>query len=76
MSLGKFFMFLGGLIFVIGLFLSYSSGLSLLSWFGKLPGDIHIKNEQSVIFIPFTSMIVVSLIITLGLNFIAWLMKP
>lgn len=40
----------------------------LLGWFGKLPGDINIKKESVSIFIPITSMILVSLALTLLLN--------
>jgi hypothetical protein len=40
----------------------------LINWFGKLPGDIRIQNENSVIFIPITSMIVMSLLLTLLAN--------
>lgn len=34
----------------------------LLSWFGNLPGDIRIQNDRSTVFIPITSMIVVSVV--------------
>lgn len=34
------------------------------SWFGALPGDIHIKRESYQIFIPLTSMIVISLVLS------------
>jgi uncharacterized membrane protein len=39
-----------------------------LSWFGRLPGDVRIERENVKIFIPFTSMILVSLVLTLVLN--------
>ena len=34
------------------------------SWFGELPGDIHIKREGYQVFIPLTSMIVISLVLS------------
>lgn len=34
----------------------------LLSWFGNLPGDIRIENDRSTVFIPITSMIVISVV--------------
>jgi hypothetical protein len=34
----------------------------LLSWFGNLPGDIRIQNERTTIFVPITSMIVLSVV--------------
>lgn len=50
----------------IGLALKYAP--VMLNWFGKLPGDIHIETADSRIFIPVTSMIVVSLLLTLIAN--------
>lgn len=35
----------------------------LLSWFGKLPGDIRIESERSRTFIPLTSMIILSMVL-------------
>ncbi len=35
----------------------------MITWFGHLPGDIHIKTDWSEIFIPVTSMIIVSSVI-------------
>ena len=33
----------------------------LLNWFGKLPGDIRIESGRTRVFIPITSMVVVSI---------------
>ena len=41
-----------------------------LSWFGRLPGDLRIERENVRVFIPFTSMILVSIVLTLILNLI------
>jgi hypothetical protein len=35
-----------------------------LSWFGRLPGDIRIERETVQIFLPVTSMIVVSVAVS------------
>lgn len=57
-----------GIVFIVaGLLLHFVP--SSLNWFGKLPGDIHIKLENGNIFIPITSMIIISLLITLIINF-------
>lgn len=40
----------------------------LLAWFGRLPGDINITRGDTRVFIPITSMIIVSLLLTLILN--------
>lgn len=39
-----------------------------LSWLGRLPGDVRIERENVRVFIPFTSMILISLVLTLILN--------
>ena len=39
-----------------------------LSWLGRLPGDLRIERENVRVFIPFTSMILISLVLTLILN--------
>ncbi len=48
-----------------------------LSWFGKLPGDIRIQGQSGTVFIPITSMIVISVVLSVGLNlllrFLRWL---
>lgn len=36
--------------------------LGLLSWFGRLPGDIRIEGESSSFFFPITSMVIVSVV--------------
>jgi hypothetical protein len=66
MSVGKLLTILGIAIAIIGLVLTYLP--SLFGWFGKLPGDIHIQDEKKSIFIPITSMIVISLLFTLLAN--------
>ncbi len=42
--------------------------LGMLSWFGNLPGDIRIENEHSTVFVPITSMIIVSVVGSIVLN--------
>jgi hypothetical protein len=66
MALGKLLTAIGVVLVVIGLAVSYAPWL--ISWFGKLPGDIRIEGEQRFVFIPITSMLVVSIILTLIVN--------
>lgn len=40
----------------------------LVGWFGKLPGDIRIESEKGRVFIPVTSMLIISVILTLLVN--------
>ena len=53
-------------LMALGLLLGVAPGV--LSWFGKLPGDINIQRGGGRIFIPFTSMLLISLILTVLLN--------
>jgi TctA family transporter len=39
-----------------------------MSWFGRLPGDIRIENESTRVYVPITSMIVVSVVVTVIVN--------
>lgn len=64
--MAKWFIILGASLLLIGAALQYAPWL--FSWFGKLPGDISIKRESVSVFIPITSMILVSLALTLLLN--------
>lgn len=66
MDIGKFLIIVGGLTLIAGVTISFAPWL--LNWFGKLPGDINIENEHSSVFIPITSMVVISLILTIVLN--------
>ncbi len=50
----------GAGILLFGLTLRYFPGL--FSWFGNLPGDIRRETENATIFIPITSMLVVSVV--------------
>lgn len=60
--MGKFFLLLGVLFIVIGIGLTYASWL--LNWFGRLPGDVNIKTDSGRVFIPITSMIIISILLT------------
>ncbi|HEX2029689.1 MAG TPA: DUF2905 domain-containing protein [Nitriliruptorales bacterium] len=42
-----------------------------LSWFGRLPGDIRIGGENTRVFIPLGSMLVVSVVLTVLLSVIS-----
>jgi hypothetical protein len=57
---------IGFLCIAIGLIWSYAPWM--LNWFGKLPGDINIKSERSRVFIPITSMIIISLVVSVLIN--------
>ena len=56
----------GGGILVVGVLLRYVPGA--FSWFGNLPGDIRVEGENSTVFIPITSMILISVILSVILT--------
>lgn len=62
---------LGTIVIVVGLGAVLIGILILtgaLSWFGRLPGDIRIENDGTRIFIPITSMLLISAVLTLAVN--------
>ena len=65
----------GALIVVVIGFVMVGFGLLMwagaLSWFGRLPGDLNLGNERTRVFIPITSMLIVSLILSL----VVWLVR-
>ncbi|MGE6659327.1 DUF2905 domain-containing protein [Pseudomonas sp. NPDC077408] len=65
-DMAKWLIIAGLLLLMLGVLLHYAPGL--LSWFGKLPGDIRIESERSRTFIPITSMIILSVVLTVLLN--------
>lgn len=65
-SLADLLIALGLVAMLVGLALRYAPGL--FSWFGRLPGDIRIDGERSRIYIPITTMILLSLGLTVLLN--------
>lgn len=64
--MGRWLIIAGLILVVTGSVLHFAPWL--LNWFGKLPGDIRIETERSKIFIPITSMIVLSLVLTVLIN--------
>ena len=67
--MGTTLMIVGAGLLVVGALVRFAPGL--FSWFGHLPGDIRIDNGSSRIFIPITSMIVVSIALTVIVNLVA-----
>ena len=65
--MARWLMIMGALLLVIGALLHFAPWS--LNWFGKLPGDIRIETEQGKIFVPITSMLIISVVLSLLLNF-------
>lgn len=59
---------LGLLIVIVGLALVVIGGLVALgafSWFGRLPGDIRIESGSTRVYIPVTTMLLLSVVLSL-----------
>jgi hypothetical protein len=66
MIYGKLLITIGLILVALGLAINYAPWL--VNWFGKLPGDIRIENENNSIFIPITSSIAISIILSIIAN--------
>ncbi|GAB6280872.1 MAG: DUF2905 domain-containing protein [Thermovirga sp.] len=64
--MARWFLIAGGILVLLGLVLHFAPWL--LTWFGRLPGDIRYETGRSRIFIPVTSMVLVSIALTLAVN--------
>jgi len=64
---------IGLLLVGLGALLAFS-GLAVywggFSWFGRLPGDIRYESESTRVFVPVTSMILLSILLTAVLSLI------
>ena len=60
---GKLLITIGIILVALGIVMNYAPWL--VNWFGKLPGDIRIEDENKSLFIPITSSIVISIILSI-----------
>ena len=67
--MARWLMVVGVVLLLLGAVLHLAPWL--LSWFGKLPGDIRYETGRTRVFIPITSMVVVSLVLTLVMNLLS-----
>ncbi len=67
--MAKFLILFGAACIFFGLLWAYAPGL--LNWFGKLPGDINIQTGNTRVYIPITSMILVSVALSVLWNLIS-----
>lgn len=57
----------GGVLVVVGLALAAIGLLAhvgALDWFGQLPGDVRIERGNTRVYIPITSMLIVSVVVS------------
>ncbi len=70
-GLGKTLIIIGVIIVVLGALLVISEKLNF-PFFGKLPGDIHIKGKNFQIYFPIATSIILSVLLTLILYLISY----
>ena len=65
--LPKLLILAGVLAIALGLLWAYQPVLlrTLFGWFGRLPGDIRYQNGNTFVFVPWVSMLVVSIVLSL-----------
>ena len=65
---------IGRWLVVIGVFITLLGAIMLLTprvpWLGRLPGDIVIRGDNATIYIPITTMLIVSVVLSVVLNVI------
>lgn len=64
--MGKMIMILGLALLLAGAAMTWAPWL--LSWFGRLPGDIRIERPSGTVFVPLMSMLVLSIVLTVIVN--------
>jgi hypothetical protein len=71
-ALGRLLLIAGAGLCLVGLIVL---GLGKLPSFGRLPGDLRIEREGFSCFVPLVSMALVSLVLTVVVNLILWLLS-
>ena len=65
-DLGRILLILGAVLVITGAV--FLVGGRLFPWLGHLPGDIRYESENVKVFIPITTMILISIVGTIVLN--------
>lgn len=67
MQMGRILVLVGMIIVMVGL-LVWSGALN---WFGRLPGDVRIERNNTRVYIPWVSMLAVSV----AFNALVWILR-
>lgn len=65
-STGLVVIAVGGVIVLVGVLILTGA----LGWFGRLPGDLRHQGDRVGLFFPFTSMVIVSVVLTVVVNLV------
>lgn len=63
---GTLLIVVGAVIVLVGLLVSTGA----LNWFGRLPGDVRFESGSTRVFLPITSMVIVSVVLTVVVNLV------
>lgn len=72
-SIGRLLLISGAGLFVLGLILILAGRFDLP--FGRLPGDLAFQRDNVTIYAPLVSCLVASVVLTILLNLIFWLLQ-
>jgi hypothetical protein len=76
MDFGRICILAGVVLLVVGAILSVlPKGFELFAWFGRLPGDISYKSDSVTVWVPITSMVVSSVVLSLMIKIVQKLVK-
>ena len=64
--MGKW-LIVGGIVLIL---LGLAAQAGMLSWFGRLPGDIRIERPGFTLYLPITTMLVVSAVVSILLQIV------
>jgi hypothetical protein len=70
---GKYIILAGLILVALGLVVYFFG--SKLGFLGRLPGDIRIERENSSFYFPLATCILLSVLITVVVRIVQWLMK-
>ncbi len=72
-SIGRLLLLSGAALFVLGLILIAAGRVGFP--FGRLPGDIVYRRDNVTVYAPLVSCLVASVVLTLLLNLVFWLIR-
>ena len=64
--MARWLILIGLLLVALGVIWQFAPGL--ISWFGRLPGDIRVEGARGKFVFPITSMLLVSVVLTILIN--------
>jgi hypothetical protein len=74
-TLGRLVLYLGIALVALGGLLMLFSRVPFLKNLGHLPGDIRLEGEHYSCFFPLVSMLIISILLSLGLNLLLRLLN-